>query len=215
MLPILYSFRRCPYAMRARYAICLAGRDVELREVVLKNKPQSLINLSAKATVPVLLLPNGRVVDESLDIMIWALSETQYIEKTVAFDEQLALIQQNDKEFKYWLDRYKYFDRFPEYSQQYYQQQAEKYVCVLEERLSKNNFLFGEGISFADIAIMPFIRQFSLVDDDNFNHMSYPYVKAWLVLLLNSEIFSRIMKKYTPWKEGDNICILEGNTLRD
>lgn len=206
MLPILYSFRRCPYAMRARYAICLAKRNVELREVVLKNKPQSLINISAKATVPVLLLPDGRVVDESLDIMIWALSETQYIEKTSVFDEQLALIQQNDTEFKYWLDRYKYFDRFPEHPQQYYQQQAEKYFCVLEEKLSKHRFLFGEDISFADIAIMPFIRQFSLVDD-SFNQMPYPYVKAWLALLLNSAFFSGIMKKYVPWQEGDNITV--------
>lgn len=191
--------------MRARYAIHLAKRDVELREVVLKHKPQSLINLSAKATVPVLLLPDGRVVDESLDIMTWALNETPYIAK--AFDEQLVLIQQNDTDFKYWLDRYKYFDRFPEYSQQHYQQQAENFFCILEEKLSKHEFLFGEDVSFADIAIMPFIRQFSLVDSDNFHQMSYPYVKTWLALFLNSVTFSDIMTKYVPWKEGDNATL--------
>lgn len=207
MLPVLYSFRRCPYAMRARYAIHLAKRDIELREVVLKQKPQSLIDVSAKATVPVLVLPSGRVIDESLDIMAWALSETQYTEKTVAFDEQLALIKQNDTDFKYWLDRYKYFDRFPECSQQYYQQQAEKYFCVLEKKLSEDAFLFGESISLADMAIMPFIRQFSLVDKDSFNQMLYPHVKAWLALFLKSEFFSEIMKKYAPWKESDNIIV--------
>lgn len=207
MLPILYSFRRCPYAMRARYAIRLSQRDVELREVVLKHKPPSLINLSAKATVPVLLLPDGRVIDESLDIMLWALSETRHIESIETFDDQLALIQHNDTDFKYWLDRYKYFDRFPEHSQQYYQQQAEKYFCVLEKKLSKHTFLFGESMGLADIAIMPFIRQFSLVDNDSFNHMPFPYVKAWLALVLNSDFFSNIMKKYAPWKEGDNIIV--------
>lgn len=193
--------------MRARYAIHLAKQDVELREVVLKHKPQSLIDVSAKATVPVLLLPDGRVVDESLDIMIWALSTTQYIDSAVDFDKQLALIQQNDTDFKHWLDRYKYFDRFPEYSQQYYKQQSEKFFCVLEEKLLENTFLFGESISFADIAIMPFIRQFSLVDNDAFNQMPYPYVKAWLALFLKSEFFAEIMKKYAPWKEGDRIII--------
>ena len=193
--------------MRARYAIHLAERDVELREVVLKHKPQSLIDVSAKATVPVLLLPSGRVVDESLDIMIWALSTTQYIENAVAFDEQLALIKQNDADFKYWLDRYKYFDRFPDSPQQHYKQQAEKYFAVLEKKLLENTFLFGENISLADIAIMPFIRQFSLVDTDDFNQMPYPNIKAWLAFFLNSKFFSEIMKKYAPWKEGDSMVI--------
>lgn len=195
--------------MRARYAIRLSKRDVELREVVLKHKPPSLTHISTKATVPVLLLPDGRVIDESLDIMLWALSETQYMENTVTIDDQLALIRHNDTDFKYWLDRYKYFDRFPEHSQQYYQQQAEKYFYVLEEKLSKHTFLFGESISLADIAIMPFIRQLSLVDNDNFNQMPFPYVKAWLALFLKSEFFADIMKKYAPWKEGDNIMVFK------
>jgi len=206
--PILYSFRRCPYAMRARMAITSSGLTVELREVELKNKPSSLIALSTKATVPVLLTMDNKVIDESLDIMVWSLSSADpdgWLTNLSSDQKTVSnkLITNNDSEFKYWLDRYKYANRYPEHGQQVYRQHAEKSLSVLENHLSNTRYLLGSELSIADIAIFPFIRQFYFVDPAWFEQAGYPKLNGWLQQLIESHLFELIMHKYTPWKEGE------------
>lgn len=203
MLPILYSFRRCPYAIRARMAVHYAGVEVELREVLLKDKPGAMLSVSSKGTVPVLVLSDGRVLDESYDVMRWALNQQDLdhwwsgqLEAEV--DE---LIRLNDGEFKTHLDHYKYFDRFPMQSMEYYRSQAEKFLVVLEEKLSAQKYLLTEKISLADVAIFPFIRQFAFVDKDWFDNTPYPKLKCWLNSFLNSELFLVVMEKHLVWQE--------------
>src|SRR5690554_5339291 len=163
--PILYSFRRCPYAMRARLGILFAGLQVELREIVLRNKPAQMLAISPKGTVPVLQLPDGQVIDESLDIMRCALQlqDPQQLLDESTLTQGYALIEQNDRQFKHWLDRYKYADRYPEMTQLEYRLQGEVFLQQLEQLLNQS-FLLGDKISLADIGIMPFIRQFAHVD---------------------------------------------------
>ena len=151
---ILYSFRRCPYAMRARMAIAQSGLHVELREVVLRNKPQSLLDISAKATVPVLLTTDKTLIDESLDIMLWALQQSDPQHWLHNIND--VLIENNDGPFKHWLDRYKYADRYPEHPQQYYRQQGEQTLFMLEQALTDSAFLSGNTVKLTDIAIFPF-----------------------------------------------------------
>ena len=205
MNPILYSFRRCPYAIRARLAIRESGVHVFLREIVLRDKPTEMLAISPKGTVPVLRLTNGDVCDESLDIMFWALN-IQDQAGWMDFDTtvMMALIDKNDTEFKKALDRYKYSDRYPEYEQEHYRRRGEKYLLELEGLLSNSSFLMGERISFADIAIFPFIRQFAFVDIEWFNNSSYQNVKLWLEQLLTGSLFVSVMQKYPVWKAGDN-----------
>jgi glutathione S-transferase len=202
--PILYSFRRCPYAMRARLAIVNSGLKVELREVKLRMKPQQLLDISPKGTVPVLQL-NNKVIDESLDIMYWALSindPANWVNNHTLKDME-DLIKRNDGEFKYYLDRYKYTDRYPEQNQQFYRKKAELFLVELENRLSKNSFLCGEKCSLADIAIFPFIRQFAIVDIEWFYASDYRILVYWLQILVDSVLFKSIMKKYQIWKPED------------
>ena len=170
----LYSFRRCPYAMRARLGIVFAELNVELREIELKNKPAPMLAISPKGTVPVLQLSasdgtSGRVLEESQDILMWALErhDPQGLLDTDLSRAQ-ALIQQNDDEFKYWLDRYKYADRHPQQTQLEYRQQGEVFLQQLEQLLTEHSYLLGDRISVADIAIMPFVRQFAHVDREVF-----------------------------------------------
>ena len=206
MLPILYSFRRCPYAMRARLALsyALEVNALELREVILKNKPQALLDISPKATVPVLQLVDGTVIDESLDIMKWALSLNDPDDwlNTDNESEISELITQNDGEFKWALDHYKYSDRHEE-SEEYYRAQGETFLHNLNERLKNNAFLMGENISFADLAIFPFIRQFAHVDKNWFFASEYKALINWTNYRLESELFKNIMKKNPGWQEGD------------
>jgi glutathione S-transferase len=201
-LPILYSFRRCPYAMRARLAIAYSNVEVELREVELRNKPQAMLLISPKATVPVLQLENGRVLDESLDIMFWALQQNDVEQwlKAVNLNHAQALIQRNDEQFKYYLDRYKYADRYPAYSELYYRQQAELFLTDLEGLLTQSVFLCGEHFSLADAAILPFIRQFCAVDPLWFKDSPYPALRRWLNHFLASSLFERVMEKYPYWQ---------------
>lgn len=207
VLPVLYSFRRCPYAMRARLAIVLSKKQVELREVVLKNKPQEMVNVSPKATVPVLLLESGEVIDESLDIMAWFLSSTEYLSCTFKQRIFSSVVQENDESFKYWLDRYKYSDRFPEYFESYYRDKAFAFIMKLEKHLSKQSFLHGDTLGFNDLAILPFVRQFAHVDRDWFFSQSVPACIAWLNTFLDSALFKRVMHKYPAWKEGDSSTV--------
>ena len=207
-LPILYSFRRCPYAMRARLAIASSKIPCELREVVLKDKPAQLISLSAKATVPVLHTTDGEVIDESIDIAYWALQQNdpQQWLQSLSMQQQEPLhelIALNDGEFKYFLDRYKYADRYPEHDEQYYREQGEKTLTKLETLLARNGCLLTTQWTLADIALLPFIRQFAFVDKAWFDSAPYPHVRRWLNDFLDSALFKQIMPKFAQWHEGD------------
>jgi glutathione S-transferase len=188
--------------MRARLALAYALSDhsLELREVILKDKPQALLDISSKATVPVLVLADGKVVDESLDIMIWALSENDPQDWLLAQNqtEINRLIAQNDGDFKWALDRYKYADRH-EHSEEYYRKKAEVFLQTLEQQLQSSDFLMGDSISLADAAIFPFIRQFAHVDKEWFFRSEYKGVIGWLNVWLESDLFKSIMKKYKQW----------------
>ena len=205
MFPILYSFRRCPYAIRARMALCYAEIQVELREVLLKDKPAAMLEASAKGTVPVLVLEDGTVLDESYDVMRWALAQN---DPDSCWDDSLVeqideLVRQNDVEFKPWLDRYKYADRHPEYSAEYYRSQGDLFLQRLETRLQQHAYLLRDTLCFAEVAIFPFVRQFAFVDKGWFDSAPYPHLQAWLQRLLLSDLFLAAMAKYPVWKEGD------------
>ncbi|UNK06010.2 glutathione S-transferase [Psychrobacter raelei] len=208
-LGVLYSFRRCPYAMRARLGLLFAGVSVDLREVVLKNKPPQMLAISPKGTVPVLQLADGTVIEESRDIMLWALNQNDpqcLLDNTVGAQAK-ALIDQNDTEFKYWLDRYKYADRYLDMSQEAYRQKGEQFLRTLEALLTQHPYLFGERIGVADIAIMPFVRQFAHVDRALFYRLPYVHVQRWLRHWLEHPLFLQAMTKYTPWSEGDDVVV--------
>ena len=199
---ILYSYRRCPYAMRARMALRYAGIAVEIREISLKDKPQSMRKVSPKATVPVLVLQDGTVLEESLDIMRWALQQRDS-DGWLSADSELTqqLIAENDGSFKQALDKYKYAIRFPEQPAETYRAQGEVFLQKLESLLGRSKFLLKDQISQADIAIFPFIRQFSGVDTAWFETAPYPKLRAWLKGLVESELFVSIMEKQPTYIE--------------
>ena len=208
-LPILYSFRRCPYAMRARMALHYSGVNCQLREVSLKNKPNALINISPKATVPVIQFADGVIIDESLDIIHYAIGQNDpegIAEVSKDLQEQIdKLITSNDSEFALLLRKYKYFERYPEESQELYRKQVEEgFLTKYEQMLDGNKFLFGKK-SIADIAILPFIRQFAFVDEEWFFSSPYKNLINWLNMALKSDAFENIiLAKHNPWKEGDD-----------
>ncbi len=208
-MPLLYSFRRCPYAMRARLGILFAELQVALREITLKNKPPQMLAISPKGTVPVLQLIDGTVIEESREIMEWALEQKdpQGLLNAEVLLQANSLIDKNDNEFKHWLDRYKYADRHPEMTQEKYRQQGEVFLQTLEELLTKNSYLLGESVTIADIGIMPFVHQFAHVDRDVFYSLPYPKLQRWLKHWLAQPIFLQVMTKYQPWQEGDEIMI--------
>lgn len=197
MLPILYSYRRCPYAMRARMALKIADIDVEIREISLREKPAYMLQVSPKATVPVLILQdalnNIQVIDESLDIMYWALQKHAMGSNIHAVCR--VLILENDTSFKQALDGYKYPERYPGKTQTQHRADGEVFLLKLENLLSENNFLLKASPSLADIAIFPFIRQFAAVDAVWFEQSEYLRLKAWLNGWLNSDVFKSVMTK--------------------
>ncbi len=200
-LPILYSFRRCPYAMRARLALWASGKTIILREIALAAKPEAMLEASAKGTVPVLVLDRGLVIEESLDIMLWALMANDPSQWMPANPFQaIQLIKRNDEEFKPWLDRYKYPERFAKAEDA--RSQGLTFLITLEEHLTVNggSYLCRQTPSLADMAIFPFIRQFARVDQEWFDSLGLPNLKAWLLNLMGSEEFLAIMKKFEPWK---------------
>lgn len=207
--PRLYSFRRCPYAMRARLGLLFAGLQVELREITLKNKPPQMLAISPKGTVPVLQLLDGTVIEESREIMIWALAQQdpQGLLNDAALHEANVLIDKNDNEFKHWLDRYKYADRHLEMSQIEYRQQGEVFLQLLEKLLTENSYLLGESITIADIGIMPFVRQFAHVNRDVFYNLPYPNLQRWLQDWLQHPLFLQAMTKFAPWQEKDDVVV--------
>jgi len=205
--PILYSFRRCPYAIRSRMVLSYMEVSVELREVLLNERPQSLYKISSKGTVPVLLLKDGKVLDESLDIMRWAIKQGEQKLYEDKLNEQNQLIKYNDTKFKYWLDKYKYHVRYLEHSREYYQRKCSKTLAEYDMRLRKNAYLMGDRIRLADIAIFPFIRQCANVDQNWFNN-KYPNLNQWLEIWKQSRLFKSVMMKYNQWILGDELLIV-------
>ncbi|WP_440464087.1 glutathione S-transferase [Psychrobacter sp. ASPA161_6] len=205
----LYSFRRCPYAMRARLGILFAELQVELREIALKNKPSQMLAISPKGTVPVLQLADGVVIEESRDIMVWALEQTdpQGLLNAAVLHQSNTLLDQNDNEFKHWLDRYKYADRHVEMTQTEYRQRGEVFLQVLEELLTKNSYLLGDSPTIADIGIIPFVRQFAHVDRDVFYSLPYPNLQRWLQHWLEQPLFLQAMTKFPLWQEESDIVV--------
>ncbi|MBC3383135.1 glutathione S-transferase [Pseudomonas sp. SWRI179] len=195
----LYSFRRCPYAMRARLALRYSAVEVTIVEVSLKAKPAEMLALSSKGTVPVLQVDN-RVIDESLEIMSWALDLHDPQDWRLRDDPEgqaltAALVEENDRVFKLHLNRYKYPERHPEYSKEHYRSEGENFLRRLEALLEARPFLAAEHPSLADVAVLPFIRQFAHVDRDWFAQAPYPRLQDWLQGFLDSELFVAIMAK--------------------
>jgi glutathione S-transferase len=198
--PILYSFRRCPYAMRARLALAVSGARCELREVKLSAKPEAMLEASPKGTVPVLVLADGTVIDESLDIMHWALAQADpegWFERN-----DPELIAQCDGPFKHALDRTKYPNRHGDDPLEHCEQGL-MFLRQLDERLSGMGQLCGASRGLADTAIMPFVRQFAAIDPDWFAAQNLPHLKLWLEGHLASPLFQTIMQRFAPWSPGD------------
>lgn len=198
MLPIFYSFRRCPYAIRARMALAYSQIEHEHREVLLKDKPQSMLNYSSKATVPVLVIED-EVMDESLDIMLWALAQND-ADRWLNNNDQLELIKMCDEKFKPQLDRYKYSEGYDE-SEEHYRNKTLWFLNMLNVRLAQQKFLISDHMSLADIAIFPFIRQYAFVNKKWFDSNDYLYLQRWLAKHLQSELFMKIMQKHQLWKD--------------
>lgn len=191
----LYSFRRCPYAMRARMALRYCGVPVEIIEVSLKAKPAEMLAISPKGTVPV-LDADGRVIDESLEIMRWALAQNDPQDWLLGGDARIAeLIEANDQVFKGHLNRYKYAERYPEQPMEVYRAEGEMFLRRLEELLEGRDCLLTDHPSLADVALLPFVRQFADVDREWFAQTPYVRLQAWLQRFLESELFTSIMKK--------------------
>jgi glutathione S-transferase len=195
--------------MRARLGLLFADLQVELREIMLKNKPDQMLAISPKGTVPVLQLLDGTVIEESREIMVWALrqQDSQGLLNTTVLDQANALIEQNDNDFKHWLDRYKYADRYLEMTQSEYRQRGEAFLQVLEELLTKNAYLLGDNATIADIGIVPFVRQFAHVDRDVFYRLPYPNLHLWLQHWLEHSLFLQAMTRFPPWQEGDDVVV--------
>ena len=212
-IPILYSFRRCPYAMRARLIILLSQIKVELREVKLSNKPEEMTTISKKGTVPVLLLPNDKVIDESLDVMNWALdiNDPENIKNTIINYEKDTkhIIEKFDSDFKYHLDRYKYYTRYRDdhklKTKEDHRDLALETLKIVEDILnSQNSWIFGNYPSFLDIAILPFVRQYRIADITWFDEeMPLRKTHRWLMQFLNWQTFVRSMEKYKIWESQD------------
>jgi glutathione S-transferase len=206
--PVLYSFRRCPYAMRARMTLSISGQTCQLREVVLRDKPTEMLEASPKGTVPVLVSTSGDVLEESLDIMLWSLGERdpdKWLQPEVGtLDEILMQIDENDGPFKTHLDRYKYGTRFPDEDTSMHRAAGLAHLEKLNEALSGSNYLLGTRPSLADIAQFPFVRQFANTDRDWFDGLPLPFLQAWLAEWLDSALFKGIMQKWPVWKTGDD-----------
>lgn len=204
--PILYSFRRCPYAMRARLALAVSRTAVALREVKLAAKPVEMLVASPKGTVPVLVRPGGGVIEESLGIMRWAL-DAHDPEGWLARDDA-ALIAANDGGFKHDLDRYKYPQRHGS-DALVHRASGLGFLTDLETRLAASAYLCGAACGIADAAIAPFVRQFAAVDPDWFAGQPLPHVRRWLADIMESALFRAIMLRVPPWQAGDRPLIVE------
>ena len=202
MIPILYSYRRCPYAMRARMALKYASIELELREIALREKPKSMLLASPKGTVPVLCL-DGQVIDQSLDIMHWALQKSDP-DGWKNVDEKTAnnWIENNDGLFKTLLDQYKYPNRYSELNPEEVLNTAIEFMLKpMENNLQQTKYLIGNQISWVDVAIFPFIRQFAGVNPQKFEDLALPATRKWLSQHIESQLFNDVMEKHPTWVE--------------
>ncbi len=191
-------------------AIRYADIKVELREVLLTDKPQSMLDVSPKGTVPVLILADGLVLDESLEIMSWTVQKNDSDPWRVKDNNDITslLLAQNDGPFKQHLDHYKYADRFPNYSRKTYREQGEDFLLRLEKQLTHGKYLSGAHLGQLDIAIFPFIRQFAFVDKDWFDQSPYKMLQRWLAEMLSSRLFLSVMTKCQRWQKNSKLYIL-------
>lgn len=196
--------------MRARLALAVSGQACELREVVLKAKPAELLAASPKASVPVLVLPNGQVIDQSLDIMRWALSHSdpgQWLPKEPQAAQVLAIIEDCEQTFKYHLDRYKYPGRFVGADPLAHRSAAAGWLSGLAQQLTGTGWLFGAKAGLADMAIAPFVRQFAQTDPEWFAAQDWPGLRTWLNAIVTSALFDSVMHKYPPWRSGADAVV--------
>tara|TARA_Y100001954_G_C15637126_1_gene515719 strand:+ start:223 stop:855 length:633 start_codon:yes stop_codon:yes gene_type:complete len=196
--PILYSFRRCPYAIRARWALLSSNVYVELREVVLKDKPSEFLKVSNSGTVPC-LQSRDNIIDESIDIMIWALKKNDPDGWLDMPDEGYGLIDEVEKKFKPHLDKTKYATRYPQNDSKVSKSLAIDYLINLDKKI-KGDFLFGEQPKLVDVAIFPFVRQFANIDLNWFNQFGWKKLKDWLEFFVGSKMFIQSQKKFDPWR---------------
>ncbi|HBV75570.1 MULTISPECIES: glutathione S-transferase [Vibrio] len=203
-LPILYSLRNCPFAMRARLAIYQSQVPVLLRDIVLRDKPAEMLTASPKGTVPVLVTSNGTVIEESIEVMLWALSENDPNDLLMSnddniLDEMRQLIFQFDDKFKPCLEAYRAAKRYHEPNLVECRQSCEHYLSELENRLTQHSFLMAAQESLADLALLPFIRQFAKVERQWYLQSPYPKLRQWLDRYLQSKMFSKVMSKHELW----------------
>lgn len=219
-LPTLYSLRNCPFAMRARIALFKAKQNVILRDIVLSNKPKEMLDASPKATVPVLVLKDNSVIEESLDIMLWAFNQADpndFLHKGTGKNEEnknaemMSLIKQFDEQFKTCLENYKCAKRYHESNLIECRQACELHIKQLEEKLTQHQFLISGNESLADIALLPFIRQFARIERQWYLQSPYPQLKAWLNSYLQSPMFTKVMAKYPLWEQNQEATIFGDN----
>ncbi|MDX1668417.1 MAG: glutathione S-transferase, partial [Limnobacter sp.] len=211
-LPVLYSFRRCPYAMRARLGLAVSHTQVELREILLRDKPEHMLTLSPKGTVPVLWLPDGTVIDESLDVMLWALRRNDpqgWLNLSPSQEKQAReWVSLLDGDFKYHLDRYKYSNRYENCDPQEHLKQCLTILEPWEQALSEHAFLLGEQAKYVDYAVLPFVRQFRIADPHFFDQEpELTHIRGWLNRYLDSELFKTIMPKFKQWQPDDRAVL--------
>ncbi|MEZ9141902.1 MULTISPECIES: glutathione S-transferase [unclassified Shewanella] len=214
-LPVLYSLRNCPFAMRARIAIYKSQQPVLLRDLVLSDKPTEMLVASPKGTVPVIVTEKGIVIEESFEVMLWALTQGDpddllFTDTPELLDKMLILIYQFDSEFKRCLENYKCAKRYSESNIDECRQACEKYIHQLEQLLDGQDYLMADRDSLADIALLPFIRQFARVERQWYLQSPYPNVRAWLNRYLQSKMFSKVMTKYPLWLDGKQDVMFGG-----
>ena len=206
--PTLYSFRRCPYAMRARLALRLCKIECIIREISLKAKNSEFLKVSPKGTVPVLVLPNGKVLEESLDIINWSLEQNDpnklKVNDKVTKKINYKYIQLFDKDFKFHLDRYKYSSRYNISNSEIHRNKARNLLTEINTMLEGKDYIGGQCMSLLDISILPFVRQYRIADINWFdNHLGLRNINNWVNIFLNTEILASIMTKYKVWEKED------------
>lgn len=214
-LPILYSLRRCPYAMRGRMGIALSQQKVLLREIVTKDKPSELLASSPKGTVPVLVLSQGTIIEQSIEVMIWALEQNDPQDLMRSSEpelnqEILELIARNDNEFIGHLEKYRASVRYRNVDTEHRRKACEGFISELESKLAQHEYLFGDTPSLADFAVMPFVSQFVRVEKKWFVQSEYQNVGRWLRAHLDSKFYTQVMKQYPLWNETKQDCLFGG-----
>lgn len=217
--PILYSLRQCPYAMRARLGILHAQKVVELRDIDMNNKPEEMLSISPKGTVPVLLLSDGSVIDESLDVMVWALNQSDpnnllYSHDKALLPVMLELMNRSDTEFVNALQKYRAASRYHDDNEIEWRNVCCDWLMTIEQSLCQHAYIMGETPSLIDYAILPFIRQFSRVDKKWYAQAPLPYLRAWLINHYNDPLFAKVMQIYPKWKSGNEPILFGGFTHR-